>query len=174
MDAGRSYEVITKADLRRLARIAQDQREDFLGRHREFALLYRKRLLCTALADDAALHYLNAATGLGEFSVWSFYAEHAEAPFPFHLVDHADFGESKFGRAPGAAAGYTGRRVALHGRSIDAAPGQDPLDALVRYLQAAASPSARELGRKAVVLIGPDRVLGTQAWPTLALPGRQT
>ena len=172
MDATRSYELMTKADLRRLARIAQEQRDDFFTRHPEFAILYRKRLLCTALADDGALHYTNAATGLSEFSVWSFYAEHPEAPFPFQIVDHADFGQSKFGRAPDAPAGYAGRRVGLHGRSIDAVPGQEPLEALVRYLQAGASPSARELSRKAVVLIGPDRLLGAQAWPTLALPGR--
>ena len=172
MDTTRSYAIITKSDLRRLARIASEQRDDFFTRHREFALLYRKRLLCTALADDAALHYLNGTTGVQEFSVWSFYAEHPEAPFPFHIVDHADFGHSKFGRAPGAPQGYVGRRIALHGRSLDASPGQDPLEALQRYVRAGASPSARELGHKAVVPISPDRLLGTQAWPTLVLPSR--
>jgi hypothetical protein len=172
MDGARSYELISKADLRRLARVAQEQREDFFTRHPEFAILYRKRLMCTALADDAALHYLNGATGLSEFSVWSFYAEHAEAPFPFHVVDHADFGHSKFGRAAHAPEGYLGRRISLHGRSIEASPQHDPLEALQRYLRAAGSPSARDLGHKAVVLIGPDRLLGTQAWPTLALPAK--
>ena len=172
MEAPRSYAVITKADLRRLARIAQEQREDFFSRHPEFAILYRKRLLCAALADDAALHYLNGMTGVSEFSVWSFYAEHAEAPFPFQVVDHADFGHSKFGRAPDAPEGYTGRRVSLNGRSIEATPEHDPLEALQRYLRAGASPSARELGHKAVVLIAPEPLLGAQAWPTLALPAR--
>jgi hypothetical protein len=172
MDTARSHELITKADLRRLARIAQEQREDFFSRHPEFAILYRKRLLCTALADDAALHYLNGMTGLAEFSVWSFYAEHAEAPFPFQVVDHADFGQSKFARASDAPQGYAGRRVSLHGRSIEATPEQDPLEAVQRYLRAAASPSARELGHKAVVLIAPEPLLGAQAWPTLALPAK--
>ena len=106
--------------------------QDFFARHREFALLYRKRLLCTALAGDAALHYLNGATCLEEFDVWWLFAEHAEAPFPFHMVDHADFGESKFGRAPQAPTGYVGRRVSLQGRSIDARPDEEPLRALQR------------------------------------------
>ena len=172
MDPARSYEVITKADLRRLARIAQEQREDFFSRHPEFAILYRKRLLCAALSDDGALHYLNGMTGVGEFSVWSFYAEHPEAAFPFQVVEHADFGQSKFGRAQDAPEGYVGRRVGLHGRSIEAGPEHDPLEALQRYLRAGASPSARELGHKAVVLITPERLLGAQAWPTLALPAR--
>ncbi len=174
MDPSRSYERITKADLRRLARIAQENRDDFFSRHPEFALLYRKRLLCAALADDAALHYMNGLTGFTEFSVWSFYAEHAEAPFPFQLVEHADYGLSKFRRAPDAPEGYTGRRVALHGRSIDAAPDDDPLAALQRYLRAGSTPSARELGQKGVVLIAPDALLGADAWPTLALPPKNS
>jgi hypothetical protein len=105
-----------------------------------------------------------------DFSVWSFYAEHAEAPFPFHRVGRVDFGNTKFGRSPDAPEAYKGRRVELHARSIDANPADDPVDAVQRYLKAGASPSARELARKALVLIDPPLYLGTEAWPTLALP----
>ena len=170
MPAERSFEPITRADLKRLARIAAEEREDFFSRHPEFAILYRKRLLCTALGGDAALHCLNGLTGVRHFSVWSFYAEHPEAPFPFRRSGSADFGESKFGRAPDAPQGYQGRRVDLRGRSIDAAPGSDPVETLQRYLKAGATRSARELARKAVVLLGPEPVLGAAVWPTLVLP----
>lgn len=169
MGTERSFERITRADLKRLARIAADEREDFFSRHPEFAILYRKRLLCTALGDDAALHCLNGVTGMREFSVWSFYAEHPEAPFPFRRAGRADFGESKFGRAPDAPEGYAGRRVNLHGRSIDAVLGNGPVEALQRYLKAGATRSSRELAQKAVVLIGPEPLLGAEVWPTLAL-----
>ena len=57
----------------------------------------------------------------------------------------------------------------LHGRSIDVAPGDDPVEALQRYLKAGATRSARELAQKAVVLIAPDTLLGVEVWPTLAL-----
>jgi hypothetical protein len=170
MHVGRSFERITRTDLKRLARIAAEEREDFFSRHREFALLYRKRLLCAALGGDAGLHYVNGTTGVSEFSVWSFYALHPEAPFPFRQPGRADFGESKFGRAPDAPQGYAGRRVDLHGRSIDAAPGDEPAEALLRYLKAGSTRSSRELAQKALVLIAPERVLGAQVWPTLALP----
>jgi len=173
MDQPRSHATITRADLRRLARIADEDRADFFSRHPEFALLYRKRLLCTALCEDAALHYLNGVTGIEQFSVWSFYAEHAEAPFPFQRVSHVDFGRSKFGRAPDGPETYQGRRVILQGRSIEAAAGDDPIEALQRYLRAAASPSARELAQKAVVLIAPDPLAGMEVWPTLALPAKK-
>lgn len=169
MEQPRSYSVIGRADLRRLAQLAREDREDFFARHPEFSILYGRRLLCAALCDDAALHYLNGVSGVSEFSVWSFYAEHPEAPFPFHLVGHADFGKSKFGRAPDAPDTYRGRRVSLHGRSIDAVPGSDPLSALQGYLKAGASPSARELSQKAAILISPDALCGIQAWPSLAI-----
>ena len=173
MLAERSFQPITRADLKRLARIAAEDREDFFSRHPEFAILYRKRLLCTALGGDAALHLLNGVTGVREFSVWSFYAEHPEAPFPFHRAGRADFGESKFGRAPDAPERYTGRRVDLHGRSIDATPGSGPVEALQRYLKAGATRSSRGLARKAAVLIEPEFLLGAEVWPTLALsPGQ--
>jgi hypothetical protein len=170
MLAERSFEPITRTDLRRLARIAAADREDFFSRHPEFAILYRKRLLCTALCGNAALHLLNGLTGVDYFSVWSFYAEHPEAPFPFRRPSRADFGESKFGRTPDAPQGYAGRRVELQGRSIAATPGGDPVEALQRYLKAGATRSARELAQKAVVLIAPEAVLGAEVWPTLALP----
>jgi hypothetical protein len=172
MPTERSFERITRADLKRLARIAADERADFFSRHPEFAILYHKRLLCTALGDDAALHHLNGVTGVNEFSVWSFYAEHPEAPFPFRRAGRADFGRSKFGRAADAPEGYLGRRVDLHARSIGVAPGSRPVEALQRYLKAGATRSSRELAQKAVVLIEPAPLLGAEVWPTLALPPR--
>jgi hypothetical protein len=173
MDSDLSHARISKADLRRLARLAQEHREDFFERHPEWSILYRKRLLGAALCGAAALHYLNGITGVGDFEVWSFYAEHADAPFPFQRVSHADYGKSKFGRGPDTPETYQGRRVILQGRSVDGGPGSDPLEAIQRYLKAGATPSARELAKKAVVLLEPDELLGIEAWPSLVLPPRR-
>jgi len=170
MRTQRSFERITRADLKRLARLAADDREDYFSRHPEFAILYRKRVLCTALGDEAALHYLNGITGLLEFSVWSFYIEHPEAAFPFRRTAVADFGKSKFGRASDAPEGFVGRQVHLHGRSVEVLPSAGPLEALQRYLKAGATRSSRELARKALVLLAPEPFLGVEVWPTLALP----
>ncbi|HTT40597.1 MAG TPA: hypothetical protein VMH32_23315 [Burkholderiales bacterium] len=170
MDATRSYARITRADLRRLARIAQLDREDYFSRHSEWAILYRRRVLCTALCDDAALHFLNGRTGVHAFSVWSFYAEHPEAAFPYYRIGRQGFGKPKFGPDPEAPDTYVGRRVELHARSIDAKPGSDPVAALQAYLKGGASHSARELAHKAVVMIDPAPYLALEVWPTLALP----
>ena len=71
------------------------------------------------------------------------------------MVSHEDFGESKFGRNPNDSASYRGRRVDLIGRTIDCKVGADPIQSLRMYLSEGRTRSARELARKAVVLIEP-------------------
>jgi hypothetical protein len=170
MNPERSFERITRSDLKRLARIAQAERDDFFERHPEWAMLYRKRMVCAALCKDAALHFVNGSTGVDVFDVWTFYAEHPEAPFPFQQLAKADFGKSKFGRDAANPEAYRGRRVELRGRSLDCKPGDDPIDVLQRYLRAGETPSPRELRDKAVVLIEPEQFAGYVVWPSLAMP----
>lgn len=168
----RSLAQITRADLKRLLVIARAEREDFFSRHKEYAILYRKRVLCTALCGDAALHYMNGLTGVATFEVWTFYAEHPEASFPHWHEERHDYGSSrKFGRLPGAAETFKGRPVDLAGRSIEASPLDDPLEALQHYLRRGSTPVARRLAEKAVVLLDPERLAGYVAWPTL-VPAR--
>jgi hypothetical protein len=173
MEHSLSYARITKTDLRKLGRLAREERDDFFARHPEWALLYRKRMLCSALCGSGALHYLNGITGVREFQVCTFYAEHAEAPFPYQHVSHLDYGESKFGCDPDLPEAYAGLRVELQGRSLDARPGDDPLEVLQRYLKAGQTPTARQLAKKAVVLLEPEELLGIEAWPSLLLPPRR-
>jgi hypothetical protein len=163
-----AFKRITKSDLKRLARIAREERDDLFERHHEWALLYRKRVICSALCQGAALHFINGTTGVSDFDVWTFYAEHPEAPFPHHLVTHRDFGKSGFGRDTDSPA-YVGRRVNLTGRSLPCEPGDDPVAVLQGYLHRGDTPSSRELRLKAVVLIEPDGYLGYVVWPTLVV-----
>ena len=167
----RSYERITRVHLKRLARIARLEREEFFARHREYAILYRRRILCTALCEDAALHYINGQTGVLCFDVFTFYAEHPEAAFPHWHEDCHDFGRSAFGRLASAPQTFKGRPVNLAGRSIGASPTDDPLEALQYYLRRAHGPVPRRLAEKAVVMIEPEPLEGYLAWPTL-VPAR--
>jgi hypothetical protein len=168
----RSRARITRADLKRLLNIARAEREDFFSRHKEYAILYRQRVLCVALCGEAALHYTNGQTGLGTFEVWTFYAEHPEAPFPHWHEERYDYGSSrKFGRSPSAPETFKGRPVDLAGRSIEASPMDDPLAALQFYLRRGSTPVARRLAQGAVVLLDPERLAGYLAWPTL-VPAR--
>ena len=60
---------------------------------------------------------------------------------------------------------YSGRRVDLLGRSLPAAPGTDPADAICSYLMTRRTRTARELAAKAVVLIDPQNRVGEVVWP---------
>lgn len=167
----RSYERITRNHLMRLLAIARRERTDFFARHKEYAILYRKRVLCTVLCEDAALHYINGQTGVSSFDVWTFYAAHPEASFPHWHEERYDFGRSCFGRDAGAPESFKGRPVNLAGRSIEASPADDPIDALQYYLRRASNPVPKRLAEKALVLIEPEPLAGYLAWPTL-VPAR--
>ncbi|MCC7079513.1 MAG: hypothetical protein IT530_02485 [Burkholderiales bacterium] len=168
----KSYARITRKDLKRLLAIARMEREDFFSRHKEYAILYRRRVLCTALCGGAALHFANGQTGVRAFDVFTFFAEHPEASFPHWHEERYDFGPSrKFGRLPGAPESFRGRPVDLAGRSIDASATDDPVEALQYYLRRGNSPVARRLAEQAVVLLEPETLMGYEAWPTL-VPAR--
>ena len=49
---------------------------------------YAGRLVCRALCQGAALHYVDAANGVKDFDVWSFYAQRADRPFPYRWRGH--------------------------------------------------------------------------------------
>jgi hypothetical protein len=63
---------------------------------------------------------------------------------------------------------FTGRRVDMLGRSLNVPPGTEPVAVLRDYLSAARTDSARELAAKAVVLISPEPLAGTVAWPPIS------
>ena len=88
---------------------------------------YAGRLLCRALCQGAALHYLDGRNGVKDFDVWSFYAALADGPFPYRWRGTADFGPS------GSAAGLatcrdtpTGGLTFSGGRPRQAAPTRRP------------------------------------------------
>lgn len=164
--ADRSYEPVSRVDLRRLARIADEERDDLFARRPDLKLLYRRRLLCVALHGRSALHYCNGTAGIDQFDVCLFFAAHAEAPFPHHWSAYRDFGKSKFGRRL-SDHGYSGRRIHFTGRSLACRPSDDPIAALQAYLRGGRSNTARRIREDSVVLISPQDSLGYVAWPTL-------
>ena len=161
-ETGRSLERIGQSDLLRLAALAAEAEAGLFARHPLGAGRYAGRLLCRALCQGAALHYLNGRIGVKD--VWSFYAALDDGPFPYRWRGTADFGRSRFGRYPGDPPSYTGRRVDFLGRSLRAMPGAEPADVLHDYLSAARTESAKKLAAKAVILIHPERHLGECIW----------
>jgi hypothetical protein len=125
----RSFARIGKDDLLHLAALAADVEAGLFARTPEGAGRYAGRLLCRALCQGAALHYIDGKNGVKDFDVWSFYAARDDAEFPVRWRKPADLGPSKFGRYPGDPPRYTGRRVDCLGRSLPVQPGADPVAA---------------------------------------------
>jgi hypothetical protein len=73
---GYSYERITKRDLFRLLEIAQADRNEFFSRRpRRKSYRYRSLILCTALCQGAALHYVHGENGIKDFTGVEAYRE---------------------------------------------------------------------------------------------------
>jgi hypothetical protein len=113
----RSFKRITPAALQRLARIAQADREDFFKRYPRWSALYSKRLLCVALCQGAALHYVDGKNGVKDFDVWSFFRAKPGQRLPRRPVAHRDFEMPKFGKSQGTQ-DFVGKRVDLILKSI--------------------------------------------------------
>lgn len=171
MASERSYERIGKNDLRRLGELAAADRDRFYRGRPE----YRDRLFCVALCQGAALHYAASVrrwpepNGVKDFDVYSFFADIAGQLFPAaRRNQHADFGPSRFGcesDPPARWRHYAGRRVDLLMRGLPVALDDDPIEAVREYLGAGRTKTARLLALKGAVLIEPERLLGTIAWP---------
>jgi hypothetical protein len=160
----RSYEQLTKADLKRLGQIAAADRADLFKRRPETARLYSDRLFAVALCQGGALHYLDGKNGIKDLDVWSFFKPNPKRQFPYRRRAQLDFGDPKFGQTQ-EAPDFIGRRVDHIGRAIPDIDYSDPVATLRRYLRNGATESARRLAEKAVVLIEPAHLFGTVVWP---------
>lgn len=161
---GRSFRKILDIDLRRLADIAALDRADFFRRYPTWDSLYGKRFLCSAFCQGAARHYVEGRGGINDFDVYSFYAENPSRCWYAKRRCPCDFGSPKFGRSEDRP-DFIGRRVDLMGRGIAANPGDDPEEALRRYLREACTCTARLLAGRPVVLLEPASLRGNVVWP---------
>jgi len=154
---------IEESDLRRLAELARDDREDLFSRIPRWRRLYADRLLCVTLCQGAALHYWDGTNGVKDLDVWTFYANNPELPFNPRRIRRVDFGTSHLGRHPNDPE-FAGRAVDLLGRSLRCLVGTDPILAVRAYLSEGQSESARRLAQKAVVMLDPPQLRGQVIW----------
>lgn len=183
----RSRARLTDEHLRRLEALAEEDHAFFTrpGGRSE----YESRRVAVALAQGAALHYLDGRTGVKDLDIWTFYAAIPGRRFPADKrVKRADFGPSSLGRQTydmHAArtehqralwqrwSAYTGRRIDFCIRALPV-QADAPINTVIRVLQgwlargaqstAAHKPSAWHLAKKAVVLLYPDSHRGYVVW----------
>jgi hypothetical protein len=189
----RAFAAITREHLGRLAVLADTDHEFFVrsdGRPE-----YKARRLVVALAQGAALHYLDGQNGVKDLDVWTFYAGLPTSRFPADKREtHADFGTSELGRQRYDFESarndrerarwrrwdaYAGRRVDFLMRALPVQPSssvEDVVDALRGWLVAglhsagSKKPTAWHLAQKAVVLVWPADHRGRIVWSSRELP----
>lgn len=158
---GRSYRPIDLDDLKRLAEIARRDSEVFFLKHDKWAELYVHRVICIALCQGAAAHYIDLTTGINDFDVYTFFRRHPQKRWYSKRIKSYDFGNSKFGKSVDRP-DFVGRRVDCIGRDIEA--GEEDITAILsRYLQQGKTKTAKLLAKQAVVLLEPN--CGEIVWP---------
>ncbi len=158
----RSYLPIQQSDLKRLAEIAHNDREDLFKRRPKRAEAYRERVLCIALCQGAAKHFIDGKTGINDFDVYTFFRRSPVMDWCNLRTGVHDFGDAKFGKSENRPE-FTGRRVDCLGRGISLNTGESATGALRRWLAERPTETAKFLAQKAVVLLEPD--CGTVVWP---------
>jgi hypothetical protein len=157
----RSYLPIEHSDLQRLAEIARKYREEYFKAHPEWAEAYRDRVLCIALCQGAAKHFIDGKTGINDFDVYTFYRQNPKKSWYAKRIKNFDFGDAKFGTSKNRP-DFMRRRVDCLGRGISMNDGESATNALRRWLTEQPTDTAEFLAQKAVVLLEPN--CGTVTW----------
>jgi hypothetical protein len=147
---------LTQAHLRDLGRMAASDREYFFERRPDRAF-HGSRILCVALCQGGAVHWIDGQNGVNDLDVHTFYADGGGARYPPRRKIQVSY--------HGSGLTNWSERVDLLGRSIPHKAGEDSVASVVGYLKTPRSRTASELARKAVVLIDPTDRLGEVIWP---------
>lgn len=161
---GRSFALIEREDLDRLAAIARADRRQFFAKYPRWAQFYENRHIATALCQGAALHYLRGDVGIQDFDVYSFFAVHPHRRWYAKRNQPADFGDPKFGQSP-SHPNYTGRRVDLMARAIRRRGDEPPSESIRHWLREGRTRTSKFLAAKAVVMLEPEADRGEVIWP---------
>lgn len=159
----RSDAIIEIEDLKRIAELALSNLRKFFDRNQQTRALYGDRMLALCLCQGAAEHFVRPGRGVKDFDAWAFYSEHPVRPFPYRRRGNVDFGQSKFGRHPDDD-GFFGRRIDVIGRSIPVKKGDSSFEAICAWIRRRRVESAKFLARRPVVIIYPEKYVGTVIW----------
>lgn len=153
----RSYDRFEDDDLRQLADLAKADLASFIQRNPHYASL-ASRVLCVALCQGAALHYIDGQNGVKDFDLWTFFADGGDGlEYPVR--------RRGVGRFEGGRFRDSTKRIDFLGRTLKTSAALDPIDAVQSYVAGQSTESARHLSQQAVVVLSPAARRGEVIWP---------
>lgn len=167
----RSFERITNEDLARLAEIGVAALADTC-RPGNKSHVYADRLQLLCFCQGAALHHRQSSSpntsiedwrGIHDFDVWGFFRIVPGQRFSHRTLQERDFGPSRFGKSPGDGK-REGRKVDVAGRAIDVSPGEDPVDAVLRWVRSGPGSSPKLIRQRPIYVLSPGAAFGTMIW----------
>ena len=160
----RSYEKITKKDLKKVLDLAKNDIEEFFKKYPKYGEVYSGSEVLVALGQGAALHYINGRNGIKDFDVWFFYPK-KKITLPYRRRGKVDYGLSRFGKHPNDK-DYNGRRIDVLMRSDVFFNSGKPEDCLINYLSERNTSTSKLLSKKAMIGLWPDQLFGKILWPS--------
>jgi hypothetical protein len=159
----RSFKKIELNDMKRLAEIAKNDRNNFFLKYPSWKRKYANRVLCVALCQGAGQHYIDGKTGINDFDIYTFYKMNPDKKWYAKRIKSYDFGNPKFGQSIDKP-NFIGRRVDCLGREIEVRKNEKLINALRRYLKESNTKTSRCLSNKSVILLEPK--CGYVVWET--------
>jgi hypothetical protein len=159
----RSYEKIEMTDLFRVFPLARECLIDMLERN-QTGRFYQADDALACLSQGAAQHFVFGDRGVQDWDIVFFFPKNPRWKFPPRWRGTRDFGPSRFGRNPDDGPKFVGRRVDAIGRDIPMLTGQDMEQAVIAYLRAGHTKSARLWAKRPLVKLANDDSMGRIIW----------
>jgi hypothetical protein len=160
----RSFEKIEKTDLARLIDLASERLKEMLVSNKTGQFYSYDRALMGCLCQGAARHFVHRDHGVHDWDVVFFFRTNSSWKFPPRWIGNRDFGPSRFGANPDDGPEYSGRRIDVMGRDIPAPNGISAKQAIITYLQAGHTKSARQWAKRPLIALTPVDMLGRDIW----------
>lgn len=155
----RLYDPITPEHLTLLANIANEEQDAFFRRNQHTVSFYRDRFLAAALCQGAALHYIGQGQGVKDVDIHFFYKRHPDKP----RLSRAVYSIQTVLPAFGVRDIDFVRTLVPEQMVTDAYT--DPIAIIRAFLEKQPTANSQYLAEKAVIVLLPERLIGTIAWP---------
>lgn len=160
----RTYEKLGVSDLQEMKCHALKELSRFyvkVGKPAGKYKVYKHKLIAICLCQGAAQHFVNGTTGIKDLDIWFFFKEDANVKIPD--IKNMRYSVDKLLKNLGV------KRIDFLKKSIKASvlsnsKTQQPQDLLRAYLQHANTTTSKELAKKPVVGLYPEKIFGVIIW----------